>query len=189
MTEREGDGASDVEVPSLGDQLRFFCRRLGIGVEALEARLKMPEGALKKHLLTAGADGVDLPLAHALREAFPEVDWVPGSAWFPGPNWRPSGDGLDDDPRTATERDLLKIWRRVFADETIGMHDDFVALGGDSAHARKILTKIRDVFEVRLPPEIAAHGRTVAELAEIVDRALEAERTVILRVRPRPDEG
>src|SRR5690606_28653179 len=83
---------------------------------------------------------------------------------------------------TETERRMLKIWRKVLGVEVIGLHDDFRALGGDSIKASKILSRIRDVFEIRLPMEIAAQAATVSDLAALVDRALEVERTVILRV-------
>ena len=88
----------------------------------------------------------------------------------------------EDPPRTAAERTLAAIWGEVLRVRDVSRDANFFALGGDSIKASKILTRIRDVFEIRLPMEIAGQASTISDLAEIVDRALEVERTVILRV-------
>ena len=176
------------KIPGLSEQIEFFCRRVGITVSALESRLQLPHGALKQHL--ADDDGAPEPgLAGVLRISFPECDWVPGSPTFPGMQWRPRLDpmgALADEPRTDTQRRLLKIWRRVLKNDRIGIDDDFVLSGGSSLQAARVLSRIFDVFDVRIPPEIVAKANTVAKLAEIVERSQEAEQTLILWS---PDDG
>lgn len=185
MSEGDQHGTGGVAgAPSLDEQIRIFCRAVGVTVEALEARLGLGAGGLGHHRLAA-AGGQDPELAAALRRAFPGVDWVPGSESFPGEGWQPTtaaGAAEGGRSETETERRMLKIWRKVLGVEVVGLHDDFRALGGDSIKASKILSRIRDVFEIRLPMEIAAQATTVSDLAALVDRALEVERTVILRV-------
>lgn len=182
MSERD----TGSEPPSLGRQLKFFCDKLGIGIRALEERLQLPPGALKQHVdVEEEGDAIDEGLAGVLRISYPELDWVPGSPKFPGPNWEPRFDpnvAAEDGPRTDTERRILKIWRRVLKSDTMGIHDEFADLGGHSLHAQKIIGRIYDVFDLRLPMEIAVHGRTVAALSKIVDRALRASQTVIFNV-------
>lgn len=182
MSEGDQQGTSGAGgVPSLDEQIRLFCKAVGVTLEDLEARLGLGAGGLGRHRFAAG--GQDPELAAALRRSFPGIDWVPGSDRWPGEGWQPTTAGGDEEgPRTDTEKRMLKIWRKVLGVEAIGVHDDFKALGGDSIKASKILTRIRDVFEIRLPMEIAGQASTISDLAEIVDRALEVERTVILRV-------
>ncbi len=182
MSEHEDRAAEGTEPPGLGEQIEFFCRRVGISVSALESRLQLPPGALKQHL--ADDDSAPEPgLAGVLRICFPECDWVPGSPTFPGMQWRPRLDpkgALADEPRTDTQRRLLKIWRRILKNARIGIDDDFVELGGTSLQAARVLSRIFDVFDVRIPPEIVASANTVAKLAEIVERSQDAEQTLIL---------
>ncbi len=183
-----GEGA---QIPGLGVQLKFFCKRVGISISALESRLQLPRGALAQHLSDEDS-GVEPGLAGVLRISFPELDWVPGSPSFPGEGWRPRIDpkgAVEDEPRTDTERRLLKICRRVLRSDAVGVDDDFEAVGGTSLHSKTILAKIYDVFDIRLPPEIAASARTIAELAVIVDRSQEAEQTVILWAKDDPPEA
>ncbi len=181
MSERDDRAVGESKTPGLGEQIEFFCRRVGITVSALESRLQLPPGALKQHL--ADDDGTPEPgLAGVLRISFPECDWVPGSPIFPGMQWRPRLDpkgALADEPSTDTERRLLKIWRRVLKNDRIGVDDDFVEMGGSSLQAATVLSRIFDVFDVRIPPEIVASANTVSKLSEIVDRSQEAEQTVI----------
>lgn len=182
MSEGDQQGASGgaTGVPSLDEQLRLFCKAVGVTVEALEARLGLAPGGLGHHRLAAST-GQNRELAEALRRAFPDIDWVPGSDDFPGEGWQPRSSASEHAPRTDTERRMIKIWRKILGVEVVGLHDDFQALGGDSIKASKIVTRIRDVFEIRLPMEIAAQAHTVSDLAAVVDRALELERTVLLR--------
>ncbi len=182
MRNRGDTAGGRAQPPGLGVQLKFFCERVGISISVLESRLQLPKGALKQHL-SDDDGGVEPGLAGVLRISFPELDWVPGSPTFPGDGWRPRidpGGALEDEPRTDTERRLLKICRRVLRNDQVGVDDDYEAVGGTSLHSRTILTSIYDVFDVRLPPEIVASARTIAELAVIVDRSQEAEQTVIL---------
>jgi len=180
------DQSQGSTLPSLAEQLKFFCERVGITVEGLESRLQLPGGALKQ-----SCDGesvsVDAGLAGVLRISFPELDWVPGSPTFPGREWRPRIDpkgAPEDEPSTDTERRLLKIWRRTLKSDAVGVDDAFVEVGGTSLISTAILARIYDVFDVRIPPEIVASAHTVRELAVIVDRSQEADQTLILWTQP-----
>ncbi|GLZ77527.1 hypothetical protein Afil01_23340 [Actinorhabdospora filicis] len=68
-------------------------------------------------------------------------------------------------PRTETERALAEVWREVLGiDSTIGVHDDFVVLGGDSILAMQVIARARDLG-MTLRPRDLARTPTIAALA------------------------
>jgi acyl carrier protein len=60
-------------------------------------------------------------------------------------------DGVVAAPRTETEEILLEIWSAVLSADRIGIHDDFLDLGGDSLAAMRCINRIRARFDVELP--------------------------------------
>lgn len=162
-------------VPDLSAQLRFFCERLGQDPASLDGRIGLAAGALERE---AAGGALSSATWVALQSAFPGLDWYPGAP-FPGDAWRPA-----DAPRDAVEEQVAKIWRRALGVERIGIHQTFVELGGNSVKAAQVLSRVHDVFGVRLPPEIAARAPSVAGLAVTIGRAREVERTVLLRIKP-----
>jgi len=72
-------------------------------------------------------------------------------------------------PRTETERALAAIWTELLKVEHIGSDDDFFDLGGHSLLAIKLVSRVRDVFEVDLPLRNLFERPTVARLAEAID--------------------
>ncbi|WCN79522.1 non-ribosomal peptide synthetase [Micromonospora sp. LH3U1] len=75
-------------------------------------------------------------------------------------------------PRTAVEKDLLRIWQEVLGQPEIGIRDDFFELGGHSLLAAQVVAKVEKFHGVHLRLEtLLAHGRTVEGLAGAVSRA------------------
>jgi amino acid adenylation domain-containing protein/FkbM family methyltransferase len=72
-------------------------------------------------------------------------------------------------PRTETEQALAAIWTELLKVEHIGSDDDFFDLGGHSLLAIKLVSRVRDVFEVDLPLRNLFERPTVAKLAEAID--------------------
>jgi amino acid adenylation domain-containing protein/non-ribosomal peptide synthase protein (TIGR01720 family) len=86
----------------------------------------------------------------------------------------PTGDAVP--PRTDLERRLAEVWAEVLRLESVGIHDNFFALGGDSLLAIQVASRAgRAGIPVTLR-QLFAH-QTVAELGEAVasDRTVEAE--------------
>ena len=53
-------------------------------------------------------------------------------------------------PRDEVEEELAKIWSRILRVERIGVHDDFLRLGGDSVLAMRIIAQAaRDALLTR----------------------------------------
>lgn len=67
-------------------------------------------------------------------------------------------------PRTPAEKILAQIWREVLDLETVGVHDDFFALGGSSSHSLEVTAKANAANLPLQPESVFAFG-TIAELA------------------------
>jgi iturin family lipopeptide synthetase A len=72
-------------------------------------------------------------------------------------------------PDTETERSLAAIWGELLQVETIGVHDDFFELGGESLTAMRMVARVRDALGVEIQLRNLFERPTVAGLAEIVD--------------------
>jgi acyl carrier protein len=75
----------------------------------------------------------------------------------------------DVPPRTATERNLARIWSEVLGVPTISVHDNFFNIGGNSLSAVRILARIRDQFEISLSVVDLFETPTIAGVAAIVE--------------------
>ncbi|MEU4445605.1 amino acid adenylation domain-containing protein [Actinosynnema sp. NPDC050801] len=80
---------------------------------------------------------------------------------LPVPRFAPTS-GVE--PRTAVERELADIWAQVLGVDSVGVHDDFFGLGGDSILIMRVTARARR-RGLRLVPKDFFAGRTVAELA------------------------
>jgi amino acid adenylation domain-containing protein len=74
-------------------------------------------------------------------------------------------------PRTAIESDLARIWADVFELEAVGVHDDFLELGGDSLRATRIISRARNTFGVEFSILELLNAPTVARMAKLIVRA------------------
>ena len=78
-------------------------------------------------------------------------------------------------PRNPIEEELARIWAQVLAVERIGVEDDYFEAGGHSLLAIRLISRIREGFQVDLPLSVLfMPGRrfTVASLAETLQEHL-----------------
>ena len=68
-------------------------------------------------------------------------------------------------PRIPVERQLAAIWAEVLQLDRVGVHDDFLELGGDSLRATQILARVRAVFGAHVSLREMFTAATVAEQA------------------------
>ncbi|MER8184863.1 amino acid adenylation domain-containing protein [Kitasatospora sp. NPDC094015] len=73
-------------------------------------------------------------------------------------------------PRTATETLLVEIWSEVFGFR-VGVDEPFEELGGHSLRAMRIVARIAERHGADLAPARLFGGRTVQELARLLDEA------------------
>jgi acyl carrier protein len=69
---------------------------------------------------------------------------------------------------TPLESELLSIWRQALEKPLIGIQDDFLAMGGDSIQAARILSRINERFGTELQVGDIFNASTVALMAELV---------------------
>jgi acyl carrier protein len=66
------------------------------------------------------------------------------------------------------ETELAAIWAEVLGLDQAGIHDNFLALGGDSLLATRIGVQLMRRFKVDLPINTLFESPTVAKMAEIL---------------------
>ena len=81
--------------------------------------------------------------------------------------WQPSREFVG--PRSETETAVAAMWVELLKINSVGINDDFFDLGGHSLMAIKIVSRIRDAFQVDLTLRNLFEAPTVAGLAAIID--------------------
>jgi len=74
-------------------------------------------------------------------------------------------------PRTPLEAQLAAIWAEVLRLETVGIYDNFFALGGHSLLGTRLLARIHDACQVALPLQSLFEHPTIAGMAQIIEQA------------------
>ena len=128
----------------------------GIGAEQL--RLHLSSG-LPEYMVPAAYVRLEkLPLTangKVDRKALPEPEARPESREYQG-------------PRNAIEEIVGGIWREVLALERVGVDENFFELGGHSLLATRVVSRVRDAFDVELRLKTLFEKPTVAGLAEVI---------------------
>jgi amino acid adenylation domain-containing protein len=68
-------------------------------------------------------------------------------------------------PRNLTEETIANIFAQVLGVEKVGIHDNFFMLGGHSLLATRVISKIRQAFQMEAPLRLIFEAPTVAGLA------------------------
>lgn len=91
------------------------------------------------------------------------------------------------EPRSALETKLVALWSDVLGIDTVGIDDDFLALGGDSLGAVQIANRVVRDFGVEVPLAALLAKPTVAAMAALIesDGAGAAPRPRMPAIRPR----
>jgi acyl carrier protein len=71
-------------------------------------------------------------------------------------------------PRDATEEVLAGIWGQILQVEKVGINDNYFDLGGDSLMAMQLISRMSEVFQVKLQVNQFFEAPSVEEMAEVI---------------------
>jgi len=71
-------------------------------------------------------------------------------------------------PETATEKQLVQIWEAVLKIPTIGIHDNYFDIGGDSIRSIQVIAKARKAG-IELAPHHLFEHQTIADLSHFLE--------------------
>jgi len=75
-------------------------------------------------------------------------------------------------PRTPVEEKLAAIWRGVLKVSPVGVHDNFLDLGGHSLTATQVVSRVISAFQVDVPLQDLFQSPTVESMAGAVSRRM-----------------
>lgn len=84
---------------------------------------------------------------------------------------------------TETEHTLLVIWQKLFGYKTLGIEDNYFALGGDSLVATRLISEIQKIFNCKISIGAIFENPTIKALAKVIDQT-EHELSSTLEIRP-----
>ena len=99
---------------------------------------------------------------------------VAASKLPPPPRERPSLEVEYEGPRDRFEQAVVEIWQELLEIDRIGIHDNFVELGGDSLLAVQAGTRLTEMFGAEVSLEAMLYG-TVAEISDAIFPTLERQ--------------
>lgn len=91
----------------------------------------------------------------------------------------------DVEPRTHVELELAQMWQQLLNRKRVSIHDNFFDLGGHSLLATQVISRVRETFEVDMPLRSIFEAKTIADLAERIERSLGASGTSPISRAPR----
>nr|AGS49687.1 long-chain-fatty-acid--CoA ligase [uncultured bacterium esnapd14] len=85
-------------------------------------------------------------------------------------------DAGDEQPRTATEAKVAQLWCELLELNSVGVHDDFFLLGGDSLLVTRMHARLQEIFGIEVPMRLVYEAFDVAALAALLE-GLRADQT------------
>ena len=73
-------------------------------------------------------------------------------------------------PVSQKEKELVRIWAEVLKIENIGITDNFFELGGNSLVAAMLITRIKKIFNIRLPIRLLFKLQIIQEIARELEK-------------------
>jgi amino acid adenylation domain-containing protein len=75
-------------------------------------------------------------------------------------------------PSTPVEQAVAEIFSEVLEVKQVGLHDDFFELGGHSLLATRVISRLRDRFQIEMTPRFLFESPGVAEMASRISELL-----------------
>jgi amino acid adenylation domain-containing protein len=86
---------------------------------------------------------------------------------------------------TDVETRLAALWQELLGFTSIGIHDDFFELGGNSLLAIRLMTMIKDQFGKQCPLAVLLAKPTIQQLAEVLGQATAFSFSPLVAVQPK----
>ncbi len=77
-------------------------------------------------------------------------------------------------PRNDIETLIAAVWKAVLRIEKIGVHDNFIALGGHSLAAIRVTSRLNEALELEMPLHLVFNLPTIAEYAKRIEDTITA---------------
>ncbi|MGK4302001.1 phosphopantetheine-binding protein, partial [Klebsiella pneumoniae] len=71
--------------------------------------------------------------------------------------------------RSPLEEGLARVWAEVLRLDHVGIHDNFLELGGDSIEATLIASRAHDELSLDIPLDVLLGEATIAEQARAIE--------------------
>ena len=97
------------------------------------------------------------PSGKVNRKAFPETEESQISVQFV-------------QPRTDVEKNLAAIWEDILQVESIGIHDNFFRVGGDSILSIRVISQINKQYDVNLDIALLYELSTIEKLSAVIEQ-------------------
>jgi amino acid adenylation domain-containing protein len=85
---------------------------------------------------------------------------------------RPPLDHTYEPPRSEVESEMVALWTTLLGIDSIGIHDHFLEVGGDSFFATRVALHIIERFGLELNETLVFERPTIASLSEYIEREL-----------------
>lgn len=95
---------------------------------------------------------------------------------------RPTLETAYEAPSGKTQTAVVEIWRELLGIESIGIHDNYFDLGGNSLSVIQLASRLKETFGVEVGVPRIFNTPTVAELAAMLDAAAPAAPAEILKL-------
>jgi amino acid adenylation domain-containing protein/FkbM family methyltransferase len=77
-----------------------------------------------------------------------------------------------EEPCTPAQRTIADVWREVLGRDGIGIRDNFFDIGGHSLLATRVVSRLRERFDIALEVQTIFDRPTIAALAEAIEQQL-----------------
>lgn len=72
-------------------------------------------------------------------------------------------------PRTRTEGIISDIWSEILGVDSVGIHDSFFYLGGDTLKVARVISRLRSMFQVEVSFDTFFKCPTIAEISPLIE--------------------
>jgi acyl carrier protein len=82
-------------------------------------------------------------------------------------------------PRTLAEKAVARVWSDVLGVRPVGIRDDFFELGGDSFLAIQVVSRLHNIFRVKISLRTIFQAPTIADLIDELAAAAAAQQHLL----------